>query len=671
MYQILQIAVAAPVYQLFDYLPPTTPFNGQMVRGLRLWVPFGSTKRLGFLWNIATNTQCTEDKLKPALAWLDSVPLWSAKDLELLAWTAEYYQYPLGEVLTIALPTLLRQPKTKLNNLVAKDAIQVPNLQTPHLTVTPELNIEQIQAIKHITATLGKFQTFLLQGITGSGKTEVYLQLLKKILANGNQALILVPEIGLTPQMQQRLLARLNARIALLHSGQTDRTRAIDWQSARTGIADIVLGTRSAIFTPLPRLALIIVDEEHDLSFKQYDKLLYSARDLAVWRGWQRSCPVILGSATPSLETVQNTILNRYTKLILPKRAGSAVSPKMDLIDIRAIKLQAGLSPTLIGLLKKNLAAGHQSLLFLNRRGYAPLLRCYICGWVAECSHCDARLTLHKKASVLWCHHCGNRQTRPEQCPNCKNPKLSPLGQGTERLEQILAKLFTGASLARIDHDTTKRRGNLEKLLQESEAGLHSIILGTQMVAKGHHFPNLTLVGILDIEQGLYGTDYRAMERMAQLIIQVAGRAGRSEQPGHVVIQTYHPDHILLQTLIHKGYTAFTQLALEERKAARFPPFSAQVLLRAEGATAESALAFLTDAHAIGHHNLLPGIEFLGPAPASMERRAKRYRAQLLIQAETRTIIRQFLTIWFPKLRHLPSNSKVRWSLDVDPQELY
>lgn len=677
--KVLQVAVVAPIDHLFDYLPPLQPLiNNEPVRGLRLWLPFGKRECLGILWNIANNTECPEDKLKPALEWIDSEPLWSKEDLELLAWTAQYYVYPLGEVLATALPTKLRR-KTAITQIAKAKQGWIESCTTlPQvlksgnlLNIGPKLNADQDNAITTIKAAFGKYQAFLLEGITGSGKTEVYLRLLEHILAQHAQALILVPEIGLTPQMQQRLLERFNTKIALLHSNRSENTRAADWQAARTGVASIVLGTRTAIFTPLPRLALIIVDEEHDPSFKQHEGLLYSARDIAVWRAWQRHCPVVLGSATPSLETVQNAILNRYSKLELPKRAGAASSPKMDLIDISATKLQAGLSPALIRLLKDNLEAKQQSLLFLNRRGYAPLLRCYNCGWTAECEHCDARLTTHQKLDILWCHHCGTQQATPKQCPKCQNTKLKFLGQGTERLEQTLTKLFKDISLVRIDRDTTSKKNVLEQLLKESQAGIHPIILGTQMLAKGHHFPAVTLVGILDLDQGLYGSDYRATERMAQLLMQVSGRAGRVTKPGRVVIQTYHPEHILLQTLIHKGYRAFAQLALKERHEARLPPFTAQVLLRADGTKLETAMSFLTDAANLGKE--LPThskIEFWGPAPAIMAKLAKRYRAQLLIQAENRNLIRKFLADYVPKLRQLTSSSKVRWTLDVDPQEV-
>lgn len=703
---ILRIAVVAPIDGLFDYLPPVDSIPQPWLRGLRLRVPFGTTRsivdlsncqlnlytdadespsiiqgaieentRLGFLWETSSTPQCDPTALKAALAWLDTEPLWFQEDLDLLAWTARYYHHPLGEVLVASLPKILRQlPTIK----------KVRKRKTPHVAVTPlgelveprlrqtqppTLNPDQIKAITTISAAFGQFQTFLLEGVTGSGKTEIYLQLAQQVLANGGQVLILVPEIGLTPQMYVNLNQRLNTHIALLHSNQSDGQREADWLAVRAGIIKVVLGTRLSIFTPMPNLQLIIVDEEHDPSFKQQDGLRYSARDLAVWRARQHHCPVILASATPSLETLHNAAINRYTRLSLPVRAGLAYMPQLDLIDVRATRLKNGLTPTMLRLLKENLASGQQSLLFLNRRGYAPVFMCNQCGWIATCANCDARLTWHRKIELLWCHHCGVRLTPPQICPNCQHTKLKAIGQGTQRVEEGLIELLGDVSIARIDRDTVGKRAGFSQTLTAIQSGQKQILIGTQMLAKGHHFPEVTLVGILDLDQGLYGADFRAAERMAQLIIQAAGRAGRASKPGRMVLQTRHPEHPLLQTLIHHGYSAFANLALQERKNAQLPPFTALAVLGAEDAIVTKVTEFLNAAAALATA-VASDVEVLGPAPAIMERRAGRFRFRLLLQAPTRPILQKFLNSYLPKLRQLPDTRRVRWYLDVDPQEL-
>jgi len=726
---ILQVAVAAPLPGLFDYLPPPGVDTADLQRGVRLRVPFGRGNRIGFVWALSDHSQLPAASLKHAKALLDREPLLPAEDLDLLRWAADYYQHPLGEVLLAALPQRLRQaqspqpPRPKAWRLtvagratdpqsltraprqaallqalgewprgVAQETLQAecgpcapvlkrlleqgwieschptqPEDKTP--PAPPQLNPPQADAVAAVAQALGGFRAFLLDGVTGSGKTEVYLTLIEQTLERGGQVLLLVPEIGLTPQLQRRLARRISAPVALLHSALAEGEREAGWWAAREGRAAVVLGTRSAVFVPLPRLALILVDEEHDLSLKQQDGFRYSGRDLAVRRAQQRRCPVVLGSATPSLESLRNARNDRYTWLRLPARAGDAKPPRLDLIDIRSVRLHGGLSPVLIRLLRENLAAGHQSLLFLNRRGYAPLLSCFDCGWVAGCPRCDARLTLHLASSLLWCHHCGWQHRAVETCPKCGGANVKPLGQGTERLEEVLGRLFPEVETARIDRDSTRRRGSLEKLLEAARAGRYPLLLGTQMLAKGHHLPDVTLVGILDLDQGLYGADYRSSERMAQLLIQVAGRAGRAEKPGRVAIQTRHPDHPLLQTLIHRDYAAFAEMALEERSQAQLPPYTAQALVRAEAKDAESPRQFLEAAVALAG-SLPPELQLWGPVPAPMERRAGRYRAHLLVQAQERSQLREFLAEWVNGLYRLKRTGQVRWSLDVDPQEI-
>ncbi|KOR29595.1 primosomal protein N', partial [Achromatium sp. WMS2] len=470
--------------------------------------------------------------------------------------------------------------------------------------------------------------------------------------------------------MLQRLQRRfVGLYVALLHSERSPKTRTQDWLAARTGVAQVVLGTRLAVFTPMPKLQLVIVDEEHVISFKQQDRLRYSARDVAVWRGWKWGCPVILGTATPALETLHNALTGRYTHLKLSQRTGVAGSPKLNLIDTRNVPVQGGLTPALIKLLRDNIAFGHQSLLLLNRRGYAPVVMCYACGWIAGCDHCDARLTLHAGANELWCHHCGHKLPYPVCCPKCSSHKLKSVGQGTQRLEQTLAKLFGDVGIVRIDSDSTRGSGSLDSILKDAATGKYAILLGTQMLAKGHHLPGITLVGIIDVDQGLYGSDFRASERMAQLIIQAAGRAGRVSIPGQMVLQTRNPDHPLLQTLIRHGYTAFANLALQEREQATLPPFTALALLRAEATTLDLADEFLKQARNLAVVSA-PNIEFWGPAPAAMVKRAGYHRSNLLMQALSRKTLQTFLRNFAAILRSLPASSKIRWALDVDPQEV-
>lgn len=534
----------------------------------------------------------------------------------------------------------------------------------------PRLNRDQLAAVDEVHQHGKGFQPFLLDGVTGSGKTEVYIALVERALAAGKQALILVPEIGLTPQLLQRFQQRIAAPIALLHSALSDLEREQAWSAAARGEAEVVLGTRSAVFTPMPRLGLVIVDEEHDLSFKQQDGFRYSARDLALVRARRRDCPVVLGSATPSLESLRNAQAGRYEHLMLLERAGEAMPPQLDILDIRSVHLDAGMSPTLLRMVSEEIKAGNQTLIFLNRRGYAPLLSCYDCGWIAECRRCDARLTYHMGNGVLWCHHCGSQRRVDSACPECKGKKIKPLGQGTERLEEVLAARFPDTGIVRIDRDSTRRKGSLQRLLDEIHQGKYQLLLGTQMLAKGHHFPDVTLVGILDVDQGLFGADFRAAERMAQLITQVSGRAGRAEKPGRVVVQTRHPDHPLIHTLVRNGYGAFAMEALRERQSAFLPPYSYQVLVRAEAKRDGEPRVFLDDAMELGRSMGDTGVEFWGPVPAPMERRAGNFRAHLLLQSGSRGDLHRLLAGWLPKVRGLKSARRVRWSVDVDPQEM-
>ncbi|MBK7983709.1 MAG: primosomal protein N' [Candidatus Competibacteraceae bacterium] len=540
----------------------------------------------------------------------------------------------------------------------------------PALGSPPTLNDAQAAAVAAVLAELEQFQVFLLEGITGSGKTEVYLRLIEAVLECGRQTLVLVPEIGLTPQLLERFRERLPGPLAVLHSGLSDRERLNAWLLARDGTAKVVVGTRSAVFVPLRAPGLIIVDEEHDSSFKQQEGFRYHARDLAVIRGRQLGIPVMLGSATPALESRHNAQRGRYRLLSLPERVGGGSEPPIDILDLRRQPLAEGLSRPLLERIRLHLDRDEQVLLFLNRRGFAPVLFCHECGWLSQCQHCDARMTLHLRRNRLICHHCGDQRAVDALCPLCGSLDLRPLGQGTERLESVLRREFPETAVTRIDRDSTRRRGSLQTLLAVIQSGGRRLLIGTQMLAKGHHFPDVTLVGIVDADQGLYGVDFRASERMAQLILQVAGRAGRADKPGTVLIQTHQPDHPLLRVLVSQGYPAFATAALAERQAALLPPFAHQALLRAEATTAEQATAFLRIGLALAEP-IAEDVELLGPAPAPMERRAGRYRAQLLVQAAQRQPLHRFLERWVPLLWAERGERSVRWSLDVDPIELY
>lgn len=538
-----------------------------------------------------------------------------------------------------------------------------------HEAPAPTLTAEQHNAVEALQATLGRFQPTLLEGVTGSGKTEVYLQLARRALAAGGQVLVLVPEIALTPQLLERFRQRLAMAVATLHSGTPAGERQRWWQAAAAGRVAVIVGTRSAVLTPLARPGLIIVDEEHDGAYKQQDGLRYHARDVAVWRARQLGIPVVLGSATPSLESLHNAAAGRYAHLRLTARPTPHPPPALRLVDVRALPLTDGLSPPLLQAIERHLDAAGQVLLFQNRRGYAPILRCHACGWTAGCEHCDARLTLHRSTGErLICHHCARRYPLPPACPACTATPLDMIGFGTARLEETLAGCFPRARIARLDRDSTRRPGTLAQLLTAARQGEIDILIGTQMLAKGHDFPRVTLAGVIDADHGLFGADFRAGERMGQLIVQVAGRAGRAASAGEVLIQTHHPTHPLLQTLLAGGYPGFAEALLAEREAASWPPFSHLALLRAEASRPAQALAFLTAAAETMPAE--PTVQLLGPIPAPMERRQGRYRAQLLIQSARRDVLQRLLHRWLPSMRALPMASRVRWSVDVEPQDL-
>jgi primosomal protein N' (replication factor Y) len=535
---------------------------------------------------------------------------------------------------------------------------------------SPVPSDEQQAAIETVYAARDHFQSFLLDGVTGSGKTEVYLSLIQRIIALGRQVMVLIPEIGLTPQIVERLRDRLSVPMAVLHSGLSDGERLQAWSAARDGRAAVVVGTRSAVFVPLARPGLFVIDEEHDPSFKQQDGFRYSARDLAIVRGRQCGAPVLLGSATPSLESLNNIAIGRHRGLKLSRRAQGARVPEVEVLDLRGQPFEEGISQKLAKSIAHCLAEDEQVLLFVNRRGYAPILICHGCGWQADCSRCDAHMVYHRASARLRCHHCAAERRVPEVCPQCGDADLRALGIGTQRVVDALHERFPDARIDRVDRDSMRRKGALQGVIDGIHSGSTNILVGTQMLAKGHHFPNVTLVGILDADGGLFGADFRAAERMAQLLVQVAGRAGRGRRPGRVIIQTHHPDHPLLRVLVRAGYGQFAEAALSERRQAALPPFSCLALLRAEAPQRDLAMQFLEQARLCAIRLADKRVQALGPVAAPMERRAGRFRAQLLLQSDDRAPLHGLLMAWLEELETLKSARRVRWSLDVDPQEM-
>lgn len=723
--KVWRVALATPLWQLFDYIPCVNPH--QPVKGARVLVPFGARTLVGIFIEPLAKSDFPQDKLKTVKAVLDQEALFSPTLMRLCEWASQYYHYPLGEVLLNALPKILRQgrpmqikPRVVYQvSLLGEQALQIGVSRAPkqaealtllqqqapmedpqkqlgisHSTlkallaknwvekkpaasalkpsntwvdsVPLTLNADQSQALDAIIRTMS-FKPFLLFGVTGSGKTEVYLQAIQAVLDKGLQALVLVPEISLTPQTVDRFKARFCCCIAVLHSGLSDRMRCDMWIQAKQGDAKIVIGTRSAIFAPLSRLGIIIVDEEHDTSFKSQSQLRYSARDMAVMRARLENIPVVLGSATPSLESFYNVQRQRYQMLSLPERAGRAVQPVVRVVDLRAKKLQAGLSATLITAARDRLARGQQVLFFLNRRGFAPVLLCHQCGYVVSCKHCDAKLIVHHSPERLICHHCDWVIKPLKVCPDCKLSDLSPLGQGTEQLEQVLGRIFPDYNVLRIDRDTVTNRDSLSEKLTMIHERRADILIGTQMLAKGHHFPNLGLSAIVDADSGFFSIDFRAIERMAQLLIQVSGRAGRGEALGEVLIQTFHPQHPSLQLLLQEGYQAFMQSVLLERESSNLPPYCFQVLIRAEATDKQQPIDFL---QAIKMKMADSSVDAFGPVPSLLERKQGRFRQQLLLQSRSRKALTELLAPICKDLGRSRLARNVRWSIDVDPQDV-
>ncbi|OGT74306.1 MAG: primosomal protein N' [Gammaproteobacteria bacterium RIFCSPLOWO2_02_FULL_56_15] len=728
---VLHVALPVPIRRMFDYLLPDDLNDGQILPGMRVRVPFGkSVTRTGLVTGVSHSSQLDHNRLKKVISVLDESPLFPKSHMTLINWASSYYQYSAGEVYFNSLPVLLRQGKqavrqkhtlwklTEAGKEVDPASLKRAPLQrrflelmqqnlkgldpgnlqpgTQHsrifrtleakglvvLSETGErmqsaasqanslrLNSEQEDAVATIDSLPEAFRCVLLNGVTGSGKTEVYISNIRKKIDEGKQSLILVPEIGLTPQLVERIRDRLGTQVAILHSGLTDRERLDAWLMARDGSIPVILGTRSAVWTPLKNPGLIIIDEEHDNSYKQQEGFRYSARDVAIMRGKMLGIPVILGSATPSMESIYNAGIAKYLQLNLPQRASSAAPPEMNIIDMRSRPMRGALSETMIQAISIELALQKQVLLFLNKRGYSPVLMCHECGWTAKCIRCDLQMTYFKIENRIACHHCASSKSAPGNCPECGETALIQVGHGTERLVETLEAAFPSARILRIDRDSTRQRGKMRDMIESINSGTVDILVGTQMLAKGHHFPNLDLVGIIDADRGLFSADFRSSEHMAQMILQVSGRAGRVTGKGRVLLQTHYPDHPLLLSLVGQGYEQFAKNLLEERKETRLPPYSHLALLQAEDYELSRLRQFLAEARNT-LSDICTDLEVFGPYPAPLEKRAGRLRYQMLVQSGNRNRLQTALTKWADRLESIKSGRKVRWFLDVDPQDM-
>jgi len=720
---IIQVALPVPLPQLFDYL--SSEKGAPTPVGCRVLVPFGHRKLVGVVIGHAMESHIAADRLVRIIRPLDdSEPLLGPNLMGLLEWCWKYYKHAPGEVVLSALPPALRKAEGQLPappvdyflTSSGQDRLDMPagRIKAQHrmlealskgaadggtlaelasqwrktlarlieqgwveekpaaaarpvFSAGPELTAGQQKAVEKISQDLHRFHCHLLDGITGSGKTEVYMRLMEVVLKQGLQVLVLVPEIGLTPQLLRRFRQRLGLEPAVIHSGLSQGQRLAAWAVARAGHAGLIVGTRSALFTPMPKPGLIILDEEHDASYKQQDGFRYSARDIAVKRAADLDIPVVLGSATPSLESLNNAFNHKYAWHRLRERATRASLPQWRVLDMSQQTLFHGLSATALKAMQETIGKGEQVMVFLNRRGYAPVLMCQQCGWHGSCDRCDANLTWHRGAKLLCCHHCGHQRRVPLVCPDCRADALVGAGEGTQQLEEALEKYFPGIPVLRFDRDRISRKGAMDRQLDEVLKGDACLMVGTQMLAKGHHFPKVTLVVIVNFDQALYSADYRALERMGQMLQQVAGRAGRMEQAGTVILQTWQPDHAALEMLLTRGYEDYARWQLTERQLAGLPPSGYQALLRAEAHNRsdvqkflEQALALFPEGEAQAH----------GPMPAIMERMGGRSRMYLMVLSPGRASLHQQIDQWLNQLRELPSSRKTRWSMDIDPQEM-
>jgi primosomal protein N' (replication factor Y) len=723
----VRVALDVPLNSLFDYRAD----NAAIGVGNLVLVPFGRKIVVGVVMAISDSTALDPARVRSIIGLVQGAPALPAEILSILQFCSDYYHHPIGEVVLNALPTRLRRrnairmdrwryrltdagksvdpvglpPRAvgrrrlmtrlsgaieglelsdlsegasriqkTLDDLIERGWVEkIPAgpissvVQIPVVLPAPVLIESQHRAVEAIKAAFGRFAGWLLHGVTGSGKTEVYLALIAHALENNKQALLLVPEINLTPQLEARVRERFpNTAIVILNSALNESDRLHGWASALSGKARIVLGTRLAVFTPMPDLGLIIVDEEHDPSFKQGEGLRYSARDIALLRAKRRGVPVLLGSATPALETYQQALSGRYGLLELPHRANAAM-PVIQFADIRGEKLIDGLAQPILHALRETIDLGEQSLVYINRRGFAPVLICTGCGWTADCPRCSSKLVVHLSRRQLHCHHCGRQENVPVNCPKCGNVDLAPLGQGTQRVESALARIFPTSRILRIDRDSTRNKGAWNKMRRQIHDEEVDVLVGTQMLAKGHDFPALTLVCVINADSALYSSDFRASERLFANLMQVAGRAGRAERPGRVLIQTEFPQHPLYAALQRQDFAGFANQILSERKQAGLPPFSYQAILRAEATEQKVVLDFLTGATTCVDKEP-PGVTIFDPVPANMARLAGKERGQLTVQSQSRSSLQIFLRMWVEQLDKL-SGRKVRWALDVDAQE--
>jgi len=728
---LVEVLVPIPLMEKFSYLPPKNN-TSSLKQGSRVLIPFGRRTLVGVIWGFIKKDPLDKRKYKYIKDVLDESPLLDANSISLAEWSSRYYHYPLGEIITYFFPPSIRKGKdakfreskyleltSKGSFLQATDLSRAPSQQkliellkekreislksaqafgisaavingliekgfiarfsrelSPYkkfenntLLSSKELNPEQSEAVNAINGAQNKNITFLLDGITGSGKTEVYLQAIQEVIRQGRQALILIPEIGLAPQAEERFREYFGDRVMSFHSAKNDREKVDAWLGASRGLVDIIIGTRSSVFLPMKNLGIIVVDEEHDLSFKQMDKFRYSARDMALYRAKLEKVPVVLASATPSLETLKNAEEDKYKVLKLSKRATGASLPSFQAVDLRGKELFEGLSKELLEASQTELAQGNQVLIFLNRRGYAPSMICKVCGWISNCERCDALMTVHKNPLKLHCHHCEAQKPYPNKCQSCDSNDFLTYGFGTEKIEEFLQNYFPNIKTLRIDSDSTRKKETLNEYFSEIRKGKPMILLGTQLLAKGHHFPDVTLVGIIDADSGLFSADFRGSERVAQLMTQVSGRAGRDKKPGRVILQSYCPDHPQIEEIITGSYDKFAKKLLGERKSLKIPPFSFQAKIFAESPKSLISRDFILNLlnQSKIDEKIRMNVRVIGPLPSVMEKKSGVYRWELSIFSKSRSNLHKYLDVMQSRLYDPKLSKQVRWSIDVDP----
>jgi len=728
---LVEVLIPIPLMEKFSYLPPKNNSN-LLKQGSRVLVPFGKRTLVGVVWSFSDRDKSLKRKYKHIKEVLDEVPLLDTNSIHLAEWSSRYYHYPLGEIISYFFPPSLRKGKEAkfresqyleltskgsfldeealsrapiqqklisilkdkkeitlksaqafgvsnavINGLIEKGFVNrfsrelspYKKLENKHLSSPKQLNPEQNKAVNAIKKAKDKNTTFLLDGITGSGKTEVYLQAIQEVINEGKQALILIPEIGLAPQAEERFREYFGDRVMSFHSAKNEREKVDAWLGASRGLVDIIIGTRSSVFLPMKNLGIIVVDEEHDLSFKQMEKFRYSARDMALYRAKLEKIPVVLASATPSLETLKNVQEEKYKVLKLNKRATGASLPTFHAVDLKGKELHEGLSKELLEATQTELDKGNQVLIFLNRRGYAPSLICKVCGWISNCDRCDALMTVHKNPLKLHCHHCEAQKPYPSKCQSCGSDDFLTYGFGTERVEEFLRGYFPNTKTLRIDSDSTRKKESLNEYFDEIKKGEPIILLGTQLLAKGHHFPNVTLVGIIDADSGLFSADFRGSERVAQLMTQVSGRAGRDKKPGRVILQSYCLDHPQIEEIITGSYEKFAKRLLEERKSYKIPPFSFQAKIFAESPKSLVSRDFILNIlnQSKIEKQISSNVRIVGPLPSIMEKKSGVYRWELSIFSSSRSNLHKFLDVMQSRLYEPKLTKQVRWSIDVDP----